>query len=205
MSLCGNFGVLGFQSGIITKFNLQSGIDKGIFKSENGNGLKDLHTAEVTGLGIDSLNKVLVSGSLDRTVKLWDFYRAKLLKTFVCEFPVSNLTYNKLNDLVAFSSSDLSITLLNAKNGLQKVRSFPNAANNKITDICFSQPDQRWLICSSLDRCIRVWDIVTGLLVDWFRFKNAPLSLDFSPSGEFLATSHVNSKAVFLWSNKTYF
>jgi U3 small nucleolar RNA-associated protein 21 len=116
--MCGNFGVLGFESGIITKFNLQSGIDKGIFKSENGSGLKDLHSAEVTGLGIDSLNKVLVSGSLDRTVKLWDFYRAKLLKTFSCEYPVSNLTYNKLNDLVAFSSSDLSITLLNAKNGL---------------------------------------------------------------------------------------
>jgi len=85
------------------------------------------------------------------------------------------------------------------------VRSFAHAASNKITDICFSQPDQRWLICSSLDRCVRVWDIVTGLLVDWLRFKNAPLSLDFSPSGEFLATSHVNSKAVFLWSNKTYF
>ena len=118
VSLCGNFGVLGFESGIITKFNLQSGLDKGIFKSESGNGLRELHTSEVTGLGIDALNKILVSGSLDRTVKLWDFYRAKLLKTFSCEYPVSNLTYNKLNDLVAFSSSDLSITLLNAKNGL---------------------------------------------------------------------------------------
>ena len=90
--------------------------------------MKDLHTAEVTGLGIDSLNKYLVSGSLDRTIKLWDFYRTKLLKTFSCEFPVSNLTYNRFNDLVAFSCSDLSITLLNAKTGLQKVRSFPNAA-----------------------------------------------------------------------------
>jgi len=126
---------------MITKFNLQSGIDKGLFKSEGKNGLQDLHTAEVTGLGIDSLNKVLVSGSLDRTVKLWDFYRAKLLKSFTCDYPVSNLTYNKFNDLVAFSSSDLSITLLNAKTGLQKVRSFVNAAENKITDICFSQPD----------------------------------------------------------------
>jgi len=39
---------------MITKFNLQSGIDKGLFKSEDGNGLRNLHTAEVTGLGIDA-------------------------------------------------------------------------------------------------------------------------------------------------------
>ena len=56
-----------------------------------------------------------------------------------------------------------------------------------------------------MDCCIRVWDIVTGSLVDWIKFKHAPLSLDFSPSGEFLATSHLNSKAVFLWSNKAFF
>lgn len=37
------------------------------------------------------------------------------------------------------------------------------------------------------------------------KFKNAPLSLDFSPSGEFLATSHINSKAVYLWSSRTFF
>jgi U3 small nucleolar RNA-associated protein 21 len=50
-----------------------------------------------------------------------------------------------------------------------------------------------------------VWDIVTGSLIDWIKFSNAPLSLDFSPSGEFLATSHIDSKAVYLWSNRTYF
>jgi len=107
--------------------------------------------------------------------------------------------------LVAFSTSDLRIVLLNAKTGLQKVREFTDAASNKVTDICFSQPDQKWLIASSLDRCIRVWDIVTGALIDWIQFKSAPLSIDFSPSGEYLATSHIGSKAVFLWSNRTFF
>lgn len=190
---------------MITKFNVQSGIEKGYFKPEDASGLKNLHSAEVTGLGIDSQNKFLVSGSLDKTVKLWDFYRAKLISTFDTQYPISNLCYNRFNDLVAFSSTDLSITLLNARTGLHQVRKFENAANNKITDICFSQPDQRWLICSSLDKCIRVWDIVTGSLIDWLKFQNAPLSIDFSPSGEFLATSHLNSKAVYLWSNRTFF
>jgi WD40 repeat protein len=77
--MCGNFGVLGYESGMITKFNLQSGIDRGLFKSESKDGFQDLHKGEITGLGVDSINKFLVSGSLDCTVKLWDFFRARLL------------------------------------------------------------------------------------------------------------------------------
>jgi U3 small nucleolar RNA-associated protein 21 len=50
-----------------------------------------------------------------------------------------------------------------------------------------------------------VWDILTGSLVDWVQFKRAPISLDFAPSGEYLATSHVGSKAVYLWSNRGHF
>jgi len=66
-----------------------------------------------------------VSSSLDSTIKQWDFYRKELLKTFEINFPVDNLVYNRLNDLVAFSTSDLTLTILNARNGLKKVREFP--------------------------------------------------------------------------------
>jgi U3 small nucleolar RNA-associated protein 21 len=68
------------------------------------------------------LNRHLVSCSLDKTIKLWDFYRAKLIMTYTNSYPVDNLCYNRFNDLVAFSSSDLSITMLNVKTGLKKVR-----------------------------------------------------------------------------------
>ncbi len=71
--------------------------------------------------------------------------------------------------------------------------------------MCFSQPDSKWLICSSLDKHIRVFDILTGALVDWIKFNSAPLSVDFSPTGEYLITSHVNQKSVFLWSSKAFF
>ena len=203
---CGNFGVLGFANGIITKFNMQSGKERGVFALDAKNPVGEaIHTGEVTGLGIDAMNRYLVSSSKDRTVKLWDFYRCKLIKTYCTDFPISTLCYNPVNDLVAFSTSDLSMTILNPQAGLRRVRYFANAATNQINDVCFSQPDSKWLLNCSMDCCVRVWDIVTGSLVDWIKFKHAPLSLDFSPSGEFLATSHLNSKAVFLWSNKAFF
>lgn len=99
----------------------------------------------------------------------------------------------------------MSLQVVNARAGLKKVREFAQVASNKVTDICFSQPDSKWVLCASLDKSIRVYDILTGTLVDWVQFKRAPISLDFSPSGEFLATSHVGSKAVYLWSNRGHF
>jgi len=141
VSQCGNFGILGFGNGFISKFSLQTGKEKAVFSlgTKIDSGYKGgLHTDEVTGLGLDMLNRHLVSSSLDKTIKLWDFYRAKLLMTYTHNYPTDNLCYNRFNDLIAFSSSDLSISLLNVKTGLKKVRQFPCAASNKITDVCFS-------------------------------------------------------------------
>ena len=109
---CGNFGVLGYCSGAITKFNMQSGKERGVFALDGKKTMssQSLHTAEITGLGVDILNRVLVSSSKDRTVKLWDFYRCKLLKTYTYDFPINNMCYNPTNDLVAFSAKDLSMT-----------------------------------------------------------------------------------------------
>ena len=203
VSQCGNFGVLGYENGYIQKFNMQSGKDRGDFISKIEG--ETLHQGEVTGLGVDLMNKIMVSASRDSSIKLWDFYRRELLKTYKTEYPVENMCYNRMNDLIAFTTTDLTLQVVNARSGLKKVREFKQAATNKITDICFSQPDSKWVMCSSLDKCIRVWDILTGSLVDWVQFKRAPISLDFAPSGEYLATSHVGSKAVYLWSNRGHF
>lgn len=73
-----------------------------------------------------------------------------------------------------------------------------------ITDCCFS-PDSRWLITAALDSTIKVWDIPSSYLIDHFRLENACVSLTFSPSGDFLATAHIEYLGVFLWSNKTLF
>jgi len=155
-------------------------------------------------VGLDFVNKYLVSASLDGKIVQWDFYRQACLRSFQIGHPIEQMIYNRSNDLVAVADASLSIVLLSGRS-MKKVREFPKAASNKITDICFSQPDNRWLLCSSLDKCVRVWDILTASLVDWVEFKKAPLSIDFAPSGEFLATSHHGQKGVYLWSNRMFF
>ncbi|TFY75072.1 hypothetical protein EWM64_g8940 [Hericium alpestre] len=52
-----------------------------------------------------------------------------------------------------------------------------------------------------LDSVIRTFDIPTGRLIDSFKTPNVARSASFSPTSDFLATSHVDSVAVHLWAN----
>ena len=56
-----------------------------------------------------------------------------------------------------------------------------------------------------MDCLIKVWDLPSGKLIDCFKFEKAPLSISMSPTFEYLATSHVNDVAIYLWSNKTLY
>ena len=56
-----------------------------------------------------------------------------------------------------------------------------------------------------MDCLVKVWDLPSGKLIDCLRFDRAPTSIAFSPSSEFLATTHVNELGIYLWSNKTLY
>lgn len=74
----------------------------------------------------------------------------------------------------------------------------------QLTDAAFS-PDSRWIITSSMDCTIRVWDIPLSHLIDQFKVDVACVSLCMSPTGEILATAHVDSLGLFLWCNRTLY
>lgn len=73
-----------------------------------------------------------------------------------------------------------------------------------INDMTFS-PDSRWLISASMDSSIKVWDIPSSYMIDHFKVERPCISLSMSPTGDFLATAHVNNLGIYLWSNKTLF
>ena len=230
ITLCGTFALIGSAAGGIDMYNLQSGIhrkrfpapvspaqarkirlrqlqkeDTGIPASKEKFGPGEgRHTKAVTSISVDSLNRVVISCSLDGKIKFWDFHTG-VLQHELDWYPMSSITgsrYHRPNDLIALSCDDLSIRVVDIETK-KLVREFWGCVGS-INDFSFSS-DGRWIIAASMDSVIRVWDLPTGHLIDAFSLPSACTSLAFSPTSEFLATSHPDTVGINIWTNRTLF
>ncbi|KAJ1673818.1 rRNA-processing protein utp21, partial [Spiromyces aspiralis] len=193
VSACGNFGFIGTSAGYVDVINMQSGRHR---KRLEG------HERTVTAVQCDRINHFVYTAGLDKTVKVWDFATSKLIASIQLPSSVSTLLLHRDSDLLAAACDDMVIRVIDAES--HKVVRLFAGHENRITDIAFS-PDGRWLVSASLDGTIRTWDLPTGYMIDGFRVPSVPISLAFSPTGDFLATSHMDSPGIFLWSNRTQF
>ncbi|KAI7864698.1 Utp21 specific WD40 associated putative domain-containing protein [Spinellus fusiger] len=196
ISACGNFILAGCASGQVEMFNLQSGAHRKTFGGSDG------HKKTITGVASDHTNRRLISASIDKSVKIWDFKTAQLIHTVELESPVVHILFLRENDLLAVACDDLGIRVIDVET--QKVVREFWGHRNRITDMTFS-PDGRWIVSSSLDATVRTWDLPSGAMVDIFRVQDVVTSLTFSPVGDYLATSHVDNVGIFLWANRTQF
>ena len=56
-----------------------------------------------------------------------------------------------------------------------------------------------------MDCTIKSWDIPSSYMIDHFRMPQPCISMSMSPTGDFLATAHVDFLGIYLWTNKTLF
>ncbi|XP_064607186.1 WD repeat-containing protein 36-like [Liolophura sinensis] len=196
ISSCGNFALIGYSSGHVDMWNLQSGLYRG------GYGEPTAHSTPVRGVVIDGLNQVTVSASAEGDLKFWKFKRKDLLGTLKLNTPISKINLHRESSMLAVALDDFEVHMVDLDTR-QVVRVF-SGHRNKITDLTFSS-DARWLITSSMDSTIRVWDVPTGRLIDVFLLDSAVSSLCMSPTGDYLVTSHVDDLGVYLWANMTLF
>ncbi|EQC27067.1 hypothetical protein SDRG_15077 [Saprolegnia diclina VS20] len=223
ISSCGNFALVGSVGGAIFKYNLQSGEKRGSFptaatpkakliraltmpgasyKTAPDNSMADKHSASVTGVVVDARNALVISSSMDHTLKFWDFYTHECLATMDLGSPITHLALHKDNNLIVAACDDFVLRVIDIQTR-KLVRRF-HGHTHWITDVCFS-PDARWLLSSSSDGSVRVWDLPTGKCIDFIKFKHAVTSVTMSPTGEFIATTHVGQLGLFLWANRAYF
>ncbi|XP_054268854.1 WD repeat-containing protein 36 [Macrosteles quadrilineatus] len=193
---CGNFVVIGYNSGNIERFNIQSGIHRSSY------GTPLAHSGPVRGVAVDSLNQIVVSGGRDGLCKFWIFKTGGKhpIKTLKLGESVNFFQTHRESSLLCVSLEDFSLSIIDFDTKTV-VRRF-EGHTGQVTDVTFS-PDSRWVISASMDCTIRTWDIPSAQLVDCFQVDAACTSITMSPTGELLATSHVDYKGIFLWSNKT--
>jgi U3 small nucleolar RNA-associated protein 21 len=202
ISACGNFGIIGMADGRVEKYNLQSGFIRAEYGGKFGSSEWVGHTRSVTGLAVDGLNACLISASLDSTIKFWNFKQKSLLQSISTSAPVCQILFQRESDLLAVATDDLLVSVYDSHT-YKAVRLF-KGLTHRVTDMAFT-PDGRWLVISSMDSCVRVFDLPSGRLIDWLAFDAAVTSLAFSPKGDFLATTHANNLGIFLWANRSYF
>lgn len=233
ISPCGTFALVGSESGGIDMFNLQSGTHRQRFPSrltpaqarqlkmqqlrqaddvvqlhtETGRQFAagtGKHTKPITGLIVDNMNKTVISCSLDGKIKFWDFLTGNLLHQIdwaPMTFP-TGCRYHPSSNLLAFSCDDLSIRVVDMDTK-RTIREFWGP-QDAITDFCFSS-DGRWIIASSKDCVIRVWDLPTSHLIDAIRLEKPCRALAMSVTGEYLAATIQDELGVTLWTNKALF
>ncbi|GAA6062774.1 hypothetical protein JCM10212_006887 [Sporobolomyces blumeae] len=203
VTACGNFGLVGSSSGQVVAYNMQSGLKRKIFQCPtNPSRPNDLRAKNVTGVAVDALNRVVVVSTLRGVVHFFDFQTMKLLSTLTLKASITSILLQRDNSLLAAVCDDLVVRVIDIET--KRVVRELAGARGQILDLAFS-PDSRWIITASQDSIIRTFDVPTGNLVDAFRTKSVATSLAFSPSGDFLATTHVDSVGVYLWANRAQF
>ncbi|KAL9191150.1 hypothetical protein ACHAXT_000856 [Thalassiosira profunda] len=172
------------------------------------------HSDAVVGIAIDSLNKTVVTAGADAKLVLWNFVTHMPHKKSPIKLPspARKMAHVRDSDLAAIAMHDFGVAVFDCSS-LAIVRYFGGGSckgasamshTGPISDLHFG-PDGRKLFTSSLDGTVRVWDVPTGLCVDWMSFSSPPTSLALSPTGEFLATSHAGRLGISLWCDKTFF
>ncbi|TDG44796.1 hypothetical protein AWZ03_008770 [Drosophila navojoa] len=198
-SHCGNFVIIGYSTGDVERFNMQSGQHRLSY-----GGFRSAHEAAVRGLACDNLNQYLVSGCSQGLVKFWPFKNnaAKPVAVLRLADGVAQMRHHRESSMVAIGLESFKIYVVDMDTRVV-IRKFVGHTA-KLNDMVFS-PDSRWLITASMDSTIKVWDIPSSYMIDHFKVEQPCISLSMSPTGDFLATAHVGLLGIYLWANKTLF
>nr|ATG70826.1 WD-40 repeat family protein [Callitropsis vietnamensis] len=198
ISTCGNFAVIGTEGGWIERFNLQSGFSRGSY-IDIGEEEPCGHHGAVVGLACEAMNALLISGGYNGDIKIWDFKGRELKFRWEVGAPLVKIVYHAGNGLLATAADDMILRLYDVT-AVRIVRKFVGHMD-RVTDLCFSE-DGKWLLSSSMDGTIRIWDVISSRQLDAIHVDAAPTALSISPNMDMLATTHVDKNGIYLWANR---
>jgi len=159
------------------------------------------HSDYVYSVAFSPDGRQVVSGSGDKTIKLWDVATGQEIRTFSGHSNVVNsVTFSPDGRQVVSGSGDKTIKLWDVATG-QEIRTF-SGHSNVVNSVTFS-PDGRQVVSGSSDKTIKLWDAATGREIRTFSGHSWSVhSVAFSPDGRQIISGS-DDKTIKLWDAAT--
>ncbi len=137
-------------------------------------------------------SSILITASLDGKVKLWDLKTGSPLEVFDYQTDVLDIDISPNGDLIAAGRKDGFVSLINL-NIRQTVYNF-NFSKGPVGVVQF-RPDGNWLGIGTKTGGIRIWKLMTGVLMPGPIHDAEIFKMAFSPDGKLLASASEDSSA----------
>src|SRR4030067_169286 len=121
------------------------------------------HIGPVESVACSPDGKLLASGSSDKSIKLWEMPKGKLLNTLTGHGGVGSVSFSPDGKLLASGSSDKSIKLWEMPTG--KLLNTLLGHKKDVVSVSFS-PDGKLLASGSAYDTIKLWEMPTGKLLN---------------------------------------
>jgi COMPASS component SWD3 len=124
---------------------------------------------------------MLVSGSYDEAVFLWDVRSGRVMRKHPAHSdPVSGVDFIRDGTLIVSCASDGLIRVWDSSTG-QCLRTLVHEDNPPVSSVRFS-PNGKYVLAWTLDSCMRLWDYIEGKCVKTYQ---GHVNVKYSTSGAF--------------------
>lgn len=136
------------------------------------------HHNYIYSLAFSPKGNMLVSGSYDEAVFLWDVRTARLMRSLPAHSdPVSSVDFVRDGTLIASCSSDGLIRVWDTGTG-QCLKTLVHEDNAAVTSVRFS-PNGKFVLAATLDSSVRLWNYVEGRCIKTYQgHKNEKFSIN---------------------------
>ena len=159
------------------------------------------HSDSVWSVALSSNGQTLVSGSEDKTIKVWNLSTGQLLRTLSGHSDtVRSVALSPDGQTLASGSGDNTIKIWNVQTG--KLLRTLSAHSGPVWSVAISR-DGQTLVSGSEDKTIKIWNLQTGELRRiLFGHSDQIFSVAISPDGQTVASGGID-KTINIWNLQT--
>ncbi len=156
------------------------------------------HSDSIWAIAFSPDSTKLVSGSSDRTIKIWDTQTGQCLKTlYEHTRPILSVAFSPNNEIIASCGGHSVIKIWDITEGKSKF-----TIHEKASYIIQFSPDSLYLASGHTSGMVKIWDINKGQCIETLGKYGKPIiSMAFSNDGKYLAYGCYDG-TVNIWDTK---